>query len=220
MKNCSINGCNGIAHCKDMCSYHYRHHLYECGIYLIRNIASGKVYVGSSVNIRQRWRKHRHLLNLKKHWNKHLQSSWDKYGKDVFEFTIIEFCPAEVLTVRELVWIEYHDAMNNSRGYNHGFPDRHIVTEETRKRMSEVKMGRVVPETTKRKMSIIMMGKNKGKIHTAEQNKKASEVMMGKCYLTDEGKRKLSNSLRLSWNNGKRRLAQNKRKHSTVREAA
>jgi predicted GIY-YIG superfamily endonuclease len=49
-----------------------------CGVYLIKNKVSGKFYIGSSIDIYQRLRKHIQELEDKKHKNKSLQSDWAK----------------------------------------------------------------------------------------------------------------------------------------------
>ena len=51
------------------------------GIYLIQHKASGKRYIGSSINIEQRWRQHRHSLSRGKHSSKELQALWDDEGR-------------------------------------------------------------------------------------------------------------------------------------------
>jgi group I intron endonuclease len=52
----------------------------KSGIYQIKNLVSGKLYVGSAVNIARRWNGHVSDLNAQKHRNQILQRSWDKYG--------------------------------------------------------------------------------------------------------------------------------------------
>jgi len=42
------------------------------GIYGIAHIDSIKIYVGSALNIKKRWREHRHYLRLNKHLNPYL----------------------------------------------------------------------------------------------------------------------------------------------------
>ena len=232
MKTCIINGCNEIAHCKNMCSAHYRHHKYEivranevatCGVYMIRNTANNKVYIGSSVNLERRQKSH--ICNLKygRHYNKHLQSAWNEYGEDAFEFTVIEYCSADTLIARETAWVEYYDAMNRDRGYNIGFPDRHTFTEESRMKMSKSASAKVVSEITRQRKSVAMMGKNKGKTHPGHipWNKgvrhaedtiaKMSKAHKGKRF-TDEHKKKLSEA-----HKGKRlgQVPANKGKHLT-----
>jgi group I intron endonuclease len=60
------------------------------GIYQIKNLINGKIYIGSSVNIQVRWWTHKSRLRRGIHGNPHLQSAWNKYGEDAFEFSILE----------------------------------------------------------------------------------------------------------------------------------
>jgi GIY-YIG catalytic domain len=88
------------------------------GIYKIINEATGKYYVGSSKNIPRRWKKHLAMLNGKYHANKHLQSSWIKYGKEQFKFLVVEKVP-ETLSLTD-VEQKYLDIAKNeqSKTYN------------------------------------------------------------------------------------------------------
>ena len=55
---------------------------------------TGHCYIGSSrISLKQRWDKHRWNLNSNAHRNKFLQHHWNKYGRDNFEFVIIEEVP-------------------------------------------------------------------------------------------------------------------------------
>ena len=56
------------------------------GIYCIKNIISGKMYIGSSINIECRWKQHRYQLNTNRHKNHYLQHSWNNHGEGSFEF--------------------------------------------------------------------------------------------------------------------------------------
>ena len=56
------------------------------GIYKIVNKKNNKVYIGQSVNIKQRWALHKSELRNKYHENVYLQNAWNKYGKDNFIF--------------------------------------------------------------------------------------------------------------------------------------
>jgi group I intron endonuclease len=60
------------------------------GIYKVINKVNGKYYVGSSNDIVERWRDHRRELGDGNHVNDHLQKSWNKYGKESFDFIVIE----------------------------------------------------------------------------------------------------------------------------------
>ena len=65
----------------------------EFGIYQILNKNNEKRYIGStSESFKKRFNLHKHHLRNNKHKNSHLQYSWNKYGEDAFEFSILEIC--------------------------------------------------------------------------------------------------------------------------------
>ena len=87
------------------------------GIYCITNRTNNKKYVGCSVNIKGRWRQHKHQLRNNKHCNSHLQASWNKYGETNFSFSILEEVESKAHIVeRENFWITFYKS--NSNGYN------------------------------------------------------------------------------------------------------
>jgi len=59
-------------------------------IYEIKNKENGKVYIGYTKDPKRRWRSHVYLLRKNIHHCQHLQNAWNLYGKDSFEFIIIE----------------------------------------------------------------------------------------------------------------------------------
>lgn len=76
------------------------------GIYQIRNTVNGKVYVGSALNVQQRWWDHRKYLKKGTHHSQHLQHAWDKYGAPAFSFEVIELARQEELIIREQFYID------------------------------------------------------------------------------------------------------------------
>jgi group I intron endonuclease len=76
------------------------------GIYQIRNILSGKRYIGSAKCFRIRWTSHRAKLGHGKHHSRHLQASWNKHGAEAFAFEILELCEPSELLVREQRWLD------------------------------------------------------------------------------------------------------------------
>lgn len=63
------------------------------GIYVIEHVASGKRYVGKSVNIEARFWAHKNLLTKEsrsKDCNRHLFNAVKKHGIDAFLFRVIE----------------------------------------------------------------------------------------------------------------------------------
>jgi group I intron endonuclease len=68
------------------------------GIYQIKNLLDGKIYIGSSFDTKKRMGVHLSRLRKNKHCNKHLQNAWNKYGEENFEFKILLYCePFELL---------------------------------------------------------------------------------------------------------------------------
>lgn len=86
------------------------------GIYAIHNIINGKYYIGQARDIDYRWMQHRSRLKCGTHENKHLQASYNKYGKNAFEYFIVKECSKELLDEMEVLFIEQYDSYNN--GYN------------------------------------------------------------------------------------------------------
>lgn len=88
------------------------------GIYVIRNLNNGKVYVGSTKNFYNRKATHFKLLRKNKHWNIKLQRSFNAHGENAFTFEIIERVPyeKEIIIERENFFIHSFNAKNN--GYN------------------------------------------------------------------------------------------------------
>ena len=112
------------------------------GIYKIENKANGKVYIGQSIDIDTRWYNHTRELNGNRHYNSHFQRAWNKYGKDNFEFVIIEECTIQNIDERETYWIDYYKATHSQYGYNitAGGQGRHGYSwsEEDKERLSKI----------------------------------------------------------------------------------
>lgn len=82
---------------------------FQAGIYQIKNLQNNKVYIGSSINVYNRFHTHSTKLKYGNHVNIHLQSSYLKYGKDNFIFEVLEYCSVEQLQQLEQ---EYIDKLN------------------------------------------------------------------------------------------------------------
>ena len=59
------------------------------GLYKIENKVNGKVYIGESINIEQRWNIHLEDLIANKHHSYKLQKDWNEYGEDKFSFEVL-----------------------------------------------------------------------------------------------------------------------------------
>ena len=81
-------------------------------VYKIINLITGKVYIGSTNNIKNRFWRHQRQLHLNKHHSIKLQRSYNKYGIDNFKFETIEECSKEDLIQREQYYIDLYDSYN------------------------------------------------------------------------------------------------------------
>lgn len=89
------------------------------GIYKITNLLNGKVYIGQSINIAQRWKDHRSRPFQKhKYDNSSLYRAIQKYGLDNFLFEVIEECSSEELNAKEQFWIKQYKSYLTDFGYN------------------------------------------------------------------------------------------------------
>lgn len=90
-----------------------RTELLRSGVYSIRCNQSDRVYVGQASNIYTRWVGHRSDLRLNKNKNVLLQRTYNKYGLNNLEFSVLEFCEVQDLDSREAFWIkQFSKTMN------------------------------------------------------------------------------------------------------------
>lgn len=100
----------------------------KSGVYQIRNIINNKRYVGSTINLYNRWATHKKLLNRGvDHHNRHLQRAWNKYGEDSFVFEVLEYVLQgalskkefrPVLLAREQHYKDLYKSYNRKYGYD------------------------------------------------------------------------------------------------------
>lgn len=133
-------------------------------IYLRTNLVNGKQYVGQANDFKQReydWK------CLKNHYaGKLIYNARKKYGLENFKTEVLRECK----TKDELnEWEKYYIKTLNTKvpnGYNLTDGGEGtlgvIVSDETRKKMSDVKKGRHVSEETKKKISEAKKGKYVG----------------------------------------------------------
>ena len=68
----------------------------EGGIFQIKNIKSGKVFLGSSLNLRGPWNRLKSELTFGGHRNMELQNDWKELGHESFKFEILETIDSEI----------------------------------------------------------------------------------------------------------------------------
>ena len=157
------------------------------GVYKIQSkFVPNRLYVGSSLDIHKRWWDHKTRLKEGLHKNPILQAHYNKYGTDDFEFCVIEECSQEMLINREQYYIDVlRPSFNvllfaeNSLGHKH--------SEETKQKIREKAIGRIVSDETKQRMSDSQLKANRGGInhpmygkhHKESSRIKSSESHMG-----------------------------------------
>lgn len=183
-----------------------QHHVYQ-----IKNTLNGRVYIGSTRNLKKRWAEHRRDLMANKHHSQKLQNAWNKYGEDSFEFSILEVVlDLENLLGQEQHWIDLLCAANRvnynislsaaspmlgrspsfetrlklaeaMRGNTHGLGVRH--TPEARERMAASKRGQKRTSDQKARMSMAQLGNTnkRGFVATEETREKLSISKIGNC---------------------------------------
>lgn len=126
---------------------HRKRDLKKAGIYCIKNLINNKVYIGKSINIYERIRQHINLLNKESlDENRYLIKSWNKYGRDNFQYIVLEYLEIDetILKERELYWMEKFKSLNRNFGYNlrEDTSTNCIVSNETRELQSKNRIQR------------------------------------------------------------------------------
>jgi group I intron endonuclease len=160
------------------------------GIYAIRQISTGRVYVGSSVNIKKRWQVHLRQLDSDIHHSVFLQRSWNKSGSSDFAFEILEQCSKEQLIERENfhMKVNLHKLLNSNKRASLGFSGVH--SEESKAKMSSsfsIERRKQISERMKIRMSNLSTEQiekyrqtSSGRRHSEESKQKISKAVMGK----------------------------------------
>lgn len=167
------------------------------GVYEILNTVNSKSYIGSAVNIEKRWCQHKSMLLASCHNNCHLQSAWNKYKEEAFEFGILSRVPREELIAEEQYWMDLHCSYNPNFGYNKAPKAGNTLgvkhTDEARAKISAARMGGTHTGEARNKISVGQMGNQYalGHIVSAEVRAKISAAQMGRT-LTEETRNKIS----------------------------
>jgi group I intron endonuclease len=179
------------------------------GIYAIVNKVNGNQYIGSSCNVKYRWRQHLHLLHKGKHHSVHLQHAWNFYGENTFDFVVLVECSDSELIELEQSYIDALCPVYNicvTAGSRLGVGH----TEETKEKLRQANLGKRYSEETKAKHSASRKGKplphtpewnanlwiNRiGWKHSEESKAKISASQKGK-PLSKENKQGISNAMK------------------------
>lgn len=118
------------------------------GIYKIVCNLTEDCYIGSAKNLKTRLSRHRSSLRVNKHYNRHLQNAWNKYGEENFSFEIIDVT-SDITTLieREQHWMDLLSPKYNIRkkaesnlGLKH--------SEESKQKIKDANIGKTISEET------------------------------------------------------------------------
>ena len=162
------------------------------GVYKIKCMKNGKVYIGSSAwSTRLRLRAHRNLLRRGKHYSPYLQRSWNLYGEEAFEFITVEECAASKCLKREQYWLDKTKAYSPRFGFNtcrhaHSTAGREVKS-ETRTKIAAKLRGRKLPAS----QVALMVASRAGYRHSKETRAKIGAGHLG-YRLSNESRAKIS----------------------------
>jgi group I intron endonuclease len=188
-----------------------------CGTYRIRNIVSGRFYIGSSENVYRRFETHRRQLRAGAHKNIPLQGSWNKHGEDAFKFEVLgTFSPDAVRGAERALLQQFfsHPLCCNMHDETYVFPrtgrkhtaaTRAKISEKVQAALAQGRGGKFIPSSeTRAKMSAALKGNQcaKGHVRTKEHRRKLSESAKGNKHWLgkshrEESKAKMGRAVRM-----------------------
>lgn len=166
----------------------------KSGIYAITNTMTGKHYIGSAVDLSQRFARHKFDIRAGQHHSAKLQRSLHKHGFGAFTFNVLLFCDKKNLIFYEQRAIDTFDSFKN--GYNvlptAGSSLGAAHSAETRAKISAAKIGK--------KVSPEALSSWSNRRHSEETKKKIGEASKGRKNnlgkkTSDETRAKVSASL-------------------------
>jgi len=169
------------------------------GIYKITS-PSGRVYIGQSVNIENRWMHYRTPNNSL--GQTRLNASFSKHGVTSHVFEVICECSIGELNALERSYQEQYDVLG-PKGLNSRLVDEDgrsgYLTDDIKKKISDKLTGRKIPKEVIEKW----MKNKKQYIRTDEIKDKARQKMKGRTF-SEEHRKKLSEAKKgkPSWRKG------------------
>ena len=191
----------------------------KSGIYQIRNLVNGKVYVGSAVNLRTRRNRHFSYLRNNCHANRKLQNAFNKYGEENIVFEVVEIVADKYnLLEREQYYIDTLNAVKE--GYNIRLIAESNLgikySEQSKERIRKAKSN--ISEETRKRMSI---SRNKRPPISEEIRRRMSLAQQGK-HMSEETKQRISRTLteKLKYNEKKVICVETNQEYRNISEAS
>jgi group I intron endonuclease len=111
------------------------------GIYKIQStIHPERIYIGSAVNIENRWYEHLKKLRRNKHHSIKLQNHFNKYGENDLTFSIVLGCDKQCLIIHEQYFLDALDPFFNiCKKADNTFGVKGVWSDETKESDERVK---------------------------------------------------------------------------------
>jgi len=200
----------------------------NCGVYCIKQKSTNRVYIGSSVALKNRITTHKRHLKQGIHHSIFLQRAYDKYGVDDFDFYTVLYCDNDNALYYEQLLIDSYNAHHKKGGFNIsptagsrlGIPNHNkggTISEEQKIKISIAnkgkqswKKGKTMSDYEKQKLIAANTGRKGWNIglktgpRSEETKKKLSDANKGK-KATEATKEKISEALKgvNTWSKGK-----------------
>lgn len=175
------------------------------GIYQITNLVNGRVYYGSSKNIKTRFMDHKTRLRSKheSHRNNLLQNDWDLFGEKAFKFELIIYCNRYLAKKWEQQLLDWFWD-NQINCYNNSPSATGPIGPIGLAKISASLKGHPCSADTRAKISIANKGKKRSselvvKLAASNKGRKQSPEAIAKTVIAHKGaKRSLESRLRMS----------------------
>lgn len=163
------------------------------GIYRILNKFNGNVYIGqvhANKGHKRRWIEHVYALRRNTHYNKHLQSAWNKYGEDAFVFEMVE----EISDEGQLDFVEQR-WINQTWNFSYNIQptaggsclgQKRVLTDVAKDNIAAANKARAWTEKDRENQSRLL----KGIKRTAKFKARRREIMLGSTQSFETRKKK------------------------------
>ena len=152
------------------------------GVYTISSNETGRVYVGSTVNMAHRFSQHRQALRRASHDNKYLQNHFAKYGESDLSFNPLIVCDRKDLEMYETRAIKTLIGGDRAKGFNIGNTARSTLgvplSNERKAHMSKMRKG--MPSRLTDEGRKALSEAHKGKVRTEAEKQAIRDSKLGK----------------------------------------
>jgi len=104
----------------------YKNMKFDMGVFQLKNLSNGKIFIGSSLDLKAFWNAQKWQLDFGMHRNAALQNDWKEFGAEQFSYEILALIEQKEDTVvdykKEVKILEemYIEELQpfNDKGYN------------------------------------------------------------------------------------------------------